>query len=329
MPNKLNKKLKEQAMLYALETLSEQDRRNFENILRTSSQLQEYLNELQSTLKLTGSSLKISFDETYLQGQRNLLRGRILQLEQEWNQNSTPGKILKSISNGARTLFTPRQPVWAVATYIVIAFLIGQFIPSGFYQKTNNQSTYSSSEIMDLIQGGGLTNVDLEPGDTGGKLEMALETKGSIDISGGFNDETIQQILYYMLLNDTNPGKRLRALKFLTKIPDLDNKKLVLISSVLTDPNSGIRLRALEQLSNFEPDKTITEACTKLLLEDENEAVRMGALAILGKAPTTEIIPVLRVVSLMDENPYIRDRASEILDEVNEQADAGKIEVKE
>ncbi len=314
-------------MLYALDSLSKSERETFEVVLKSTPALQQYLNEIQSTLELTETTLKVSFDESYLEGQRNLLRDRILQLEQERKQASLPTRILESARQGVEVLFTPRQPVWAVVTYIIIAFLIGLTLPSRLTETQHPTPAYSSREILNLIQGGDLTSVKLEPGENKEKLEMALETKGSIDISGDFKDETIQQILYYLILNDSNPGKRLRALKLLTNVPDLDNKKLVLVSTVLSDPNSGIRLKALEQLSNFKPDKTIMEGCAKLLLEDENEAIRMGALAILGKSPTSDIIPALRVVSLMDENPYIRDRASEILDEVNELTATEKIEI--
>jgi hypothetical protein len=327
MPRELSQSLKENAMLYALDSLSKGEREVFEAALKSTPALQKYLDEIQSTLQLTETSLKISLDESYLEGQRNLLRGRILQLERERKQASLPAKMLEKVHQGVETLFTPRQPVWAVVTYVMIAFLIGLVLPSRFTETQPQAPAYSSREILDLIQGGDLTSVKLEPGVNNDKLEMALETKGSIDISGDFKDETIQKILYYLILNDSNPGKRLRALKLLTNVPDLDNKKLVLVSTVLSDPNSGIRLKALEQLSNFKPDKTIMEACTKLLLEDENEAIRMGALAILGKSPTRDIIPALRVVSLMDENPYIRDRASEILDEVTELTETEKIEV--
>ena len=51
----------------------------------------------------------------------------------------------------------------------------------------------------------------------------------------------------------------------------------------------------------------------KVLLEDENEAVRLSAMDIMEMAPDVSMIPALQVVSVLDENDFIRDRAQELL----------------
>ena len=51
----------------------------------------------------------------------------------------------------------------------------------------------------------------------------------------------------------------------------------------------------------------------KVLLEDENEAVRLLAMDIMEMAPDVSMIPALQVVSVLDENDFIRDRAQELL----------------
>ena len=51
----------------------------------------------------------------------------------------------------------------------------------------------------------------------------------------------------------------------------------------------------------------------KVLLEDENEAVRLSAMDIMEMAPNVSMIPTLRVVSVLDENDFIRDRAQDLL----------------
>jgi HEAT repeat protein len=115
----------------------------------------------------------------------------------------------------------------------------------------------------------------------------------------------------------------------LESVPSHDNKKLVLISSVLSETNVGVRLKALEMLSRFETDKIIRDASLKILLEDENEAVRMGALSILANSPSADIVPALRVVSLMDQNEYIRARAVEVMDDISYLAEDEAFEVKQ
>jgi len=122
-------------------------------------------------------------------------------------------------------------------------------------------------------------------------------------------------------------GKRLQAVSLLKTVPAHDNKKLVLISSILSETNAGVRLRALDLLSQFETDKTIRDACLKILLEDQNEAVRMGALSILANSPSADIVPALRVVSLMDQNEYIRERAVEVMIDISYLAEDQALEV--
>ncbi|MBT5721383.1 MAG: hypothetical protein HOI72_04225, partial [Candidatus Marinimicrobia bacterium] len=53
--------------------------------------------------------------------------------------------------------------------------------------------------------------------------------------------------------------------------------------------------------------------CMKVLLEDENEAIRLSAMDIIEMVPNSSMIPALQVVSVLDENDFIRDRAQELL----------------
>ena len=102
---------------------------------------------------------------------------------------------------------------------------------------------------------------------------------------------------------------------------------MVLVSALLTDSNPGIRLKSIRLLSTYEPGKIIQDACMKVLLEDENEAVRLSAMDIMEMAPDVSMIPALQVVSVLDENDFIRDRAQELLrifssDETDSQVEA-------
>ena len=234
--------------------------------------------------------------------------------------------MLEKVSLAFETVLSPRQPIWAVVTYVVIAFIAGQFLSVTPVQDAATHNGFSSAEILGLIKEGALSNVQFEKSE-GDNIRLAVETKQNVDVSGGTNDEIIQHILYYLLLNDANPGKRLQAVSLLKTVPAHDNKKLVLISSILSETNAGVRLRALDLLSQFETDKTIRDACLKILLEDQNEAVRMGALSILANSPSADIVPALRVVSLMDQNEYIRERAVEVMTDISYLAEDQALEV--
>jgi len=321
MPD-ISNKIKEQATLYVMDVLSADERQAFENNLNSDESLKKYVLELQNTLSLTAESFDFKPSEEELQGQRNLLRARVNQLG---SQKSTV-PVMAKFRDVFERILSPRQPVWAVASYVVIAFVAGRFLLNPMQDVPTNNGL-SSAAILGLIQEGALSDVQIEKSEND-NIRLAVETKQNVDVSGGTNDETVQQILYYLLLNDANPGKRLKAVNLLEKVPEHDNKKLVLISSVLSESNAGVRLRALELLSKFETDKTIRDACLKILLEDENEAVRMGALSILANSPSADIVPALRVVSLMDKNEYIRERSAEVMSDISFLAEDELIEVK-
>jgi HEAT repeat protein len=140
-----------------------------------------------------------------------------------------------------------------------------------------------------------------------------VESRQDLELSGAANDELITNLLFYLLLHDQNPGKRLKAVKLLQDTQPAQETKMVLVSALLTDSNPGIRLKSIRMLSTYEPGKIIQDACMKVLLEDENEAVRLSAMDIMEMAPNVSMIPALRVVSVLDENDFIRDRAQDLL----------------
>ena len=320
--NDISNKLKEKAALYVLDAMDIKTRQSFKTLIDHDDHLKQYVLELNNTLALTLDSFEYKPSEEELQGQRNLLRARTLQLDN--SQSNDP--LFEKISHAFDSVLSPRQPVWAVVTYVVIAFIAGRFLSIPPQQDDSTNQDFSSTGILNLIQEDAFSNIQFEKSDND-NIRLALETKQNVDIAGGTNDEIIQQILYYLLLNDANPGKRLQAVRLIEAVPAQDSKKLVLISSVLSETNTGIRLRALDLLSQFETDKTIRDACLKILLEDQNEAVRMGALSILANSPSADIVPALRVVSLMDQNEYIRERAVEVMTDISYLAEDQALEV--
>ena len=152
-----------------------------------------------------------------------------------------------------------------------------------------------------------------ENGHRDGQIRFAVESRQDLELSGTANDELITNLLFYLLLHDQNPGKRLKAVKLLQNSQPAQETKMVLVSALLTDSNPGIRLKSIRLLSTYEPGKIIQDACMKVLMEDENEAVRLSAIDIMEMAPDVSMIPALQVVSILDDNDFIRDRAQELL----------------
>lgn len=319
----LTAKDRERATLYVLEALSVQEREAFESRLSNRPDLREYVTELESTLTLTSTISEEKPSEDMLQGQRNMLRGAIEHLESR--KSGLPrlvGKVTESLKSFTNVLLNPRQPALAVASYIVIAFLAGRFlVPSA--QPVNSTSqpveTASSMDIRKLLQSGVLSYADISLNQNEqSPVELSLHTNQEVSVSGTANDEEVQSLLGYLVLNDQNPGNRLKALDLLASVQPQQELKMVLVSSVLSDPNPGVRLRSIKLLKQFPRDELMINACQKVLLEDTNEAIRMAALDILAKQPTKNMLPILHVVSAMDENDYIRNKSRELLVQLND-----------
>lgn len=317
--------LKKNAYLFVSGELSEKDRLAFEKELETNEALREMLDEITSSLSLTKTAFTMQPTDVFLQSQRLILRNTLDSLEKE----KSPKIPAWSIRGIFAAFAGARQPVWAVAAYVTIAFFMGQlyFSPSSGGLAP---APSANPDIMELIQAGALQQVNIKERENGnGSIHLGLKTARDYEVSGNPEDDFMQQILLYLLLNDKNPGNRLKAVKYLKEVPRHDTMKMVLMSSIMSDSNPGVRLRSLKLLNEYDVDELLSDACLKVLLEDENEAVRMGALEILAKAPLAKIVPALQVVSIMDENEFIRSRAIDILETIEESQIGEKIELRQ
>ncbi len=321
MSKKVSPGQKGQAIAYVSGLLSDKELLEFEAELKGNDPLQNLINDYQTTLQLMQDAFNEVPTEEQLQGQRLLLQGRLKQLESERSTS-----VFGNVGARIKYFFTTPQPTWVVIAYVLAAVLISRFLPLPFADQSVRQ--HIALDLVDLLKTNELRDIKLAGKTNGnGHVYFAMETSKKYDIRGGINDPVIQQLLYYLLLNDENPGKRLKALKLLKEAaPQLD-ATAVLVSSLLTDENPGVRLRSIELLDGYNASEMIIDACIKTLLEDENEAVRQKALDIIARHPAERSLPVLRIVSAMDNNKYIRIRATQTYLRVKEAVNPQRIEV--
>jgi HEAT repeat protein len=79
-------------------------------------------------------------------------------------------------------------------------------------------------------------------------------------------------------------------------------------------------LKSIRLLGDFTlADTIIKQACMKALLDDKNNTIRMEALNILSKEPDDTLLPILQVVSQMDENEFVRSEAARLLQDIVEE----------
>jgi HEAT repeat protein len=143
-------------------------------------------------------------------------------------------------------------------------------------------------------------------------------------VKGSINDERIQKVLTYALVQEQNPGVRLRAINAIGDSqvkPDPEIKK-ALITTLKSDENAGVRREALSLLQKFPFDQETKEAFLYVLEHDKNAALRIAVIQSLSttkKAGDKEVMNVLKERVETDNNNFIRMKAKAVLQEVSEQ----------
>lgn len=310
MSDSINKHVRQQAALFVLGGLSQRDQIRFEQRIKTDPELKALIDELSSTLEISRVAGKKRPSPEFLQGQRNLLRHRITEHESRKKPARLAGSIFDSIATGSRRLLTARQPAWAIATYIMIAFIGGIIIT-----RSGSTGALETAEqfVHQKIETGNPVKISYIEDSS---VSFQVMDKPRIQLAGDTRDAEVRNMLYYSLLNDQNDGNRMKAINM---IEDFDQDMVtmdVLIHALLNEPNPGIRLKTIRALKKYEPNAVLVQACTKVLLNDINDAVRQEALGILSTWNESDIIPVLQVVSGMDENEHIRSESRRILHQI-------------
>ena len=158
-----------------------------------------------------------------------------------------------------------------------------------------------------------------------GDVELSFEAIRPVRLRGNLKDDSIRDILAEALVNEDNPGLRIKTVSAIAGIAEeaVDPKvKDALIFSVTHDPNPGVRKEAIKGLMKFPWDADIRDALLEVLSKDENQGLRVDAINALTEsrpqAATVdqEMLRILKQRVQSDPNNYIRLRAKAMLEEV-------------
>ncbi len=329
MRERLSERLRQQALFYVLNELPPEAKDSFEMSLQENVSLKEYVSALRQTLSETGELPFRKPSESFLKSQRNLLRGRIAAVSDGPSPRKFGRELATVPSRLAQLILAPRRPALAAITYTVIGLLIGRFFLTGPFDAgaLSRSSLAESTRILEAMELGSLTAEQVQFVENGtDKLLFHLKDDEAFTYAASPDDEFTRDLLGYITLNEPNPGKRLKSIKLASSLSADEKVKMILVSVLLEEENAGIRLRAIKSLSDYPDDPTIWKAAMKVLLEDENTAIRIEALSILARNPRETLIPVLQVVSRLDENPYIKDQAGIILSDLLETSQSDDLE---
>ena len=327
MPNNLTEKQKQQASLYICNALSIADKREFEKKIKSNLTLKTYVDELKNTIETTREFSTLKPSDEFLQGNRNLLKGRLQQLENE-KTNKSIVQLLDKAKNGITSIFKVRQPVWAVATYIVIGLIAGRLFLGPGGDKPLDLNGNGDMDINKIIDSGLLSDLNIDQSQLApSSVKFVSNVDNRFNISGNVDDQDVRKILYYLLLNDENKDNRLEAGRLIDRIAPNNETQMVLISSLLSESDSQVKLQSIKTLGNYQTTTEIVDACKRILLDERNSKIRLEALALLEDSKSSELIPLLEVVSKMDDDYSVRNKADKLLNDLQKPVSIESTEV--
>jgi hypothetical protein len=174
-----------------------------------------------------------------------------------------------------------------------------------------------------------ITNVHfVDQGGGTGEIEFTFDAVTPVRMRGSIDDPKIQKVLTHAMLNEENPGVRLKAVNAINRegVESQDVlTKSALIKAMEMDANAGVRKEALNALRRFPFDGDIKMALLHTLMSDANPGLRVAAINALDSARTSangvdsDILDVLKHKATTDDNNYIRVKARAVIEEAARQ----------
>ena len=306
--------LKEWIPLLVYDELDKDQAYILEQHLEICGECRDKLAELKQALSMAGQRPEIN-ERTLAEARRELRIRLAIAREnsrRSWFSGWQWGRLVPSL-----------QTAVAGAVCLVLGLAV-----SHFYYRDDQQQ---GSEITTVSQGTGggvrggrisIGNLRFIDGDASdGRVAFTYEAIEPMQYEGSVNDPRVQEVLSAALVEEQNPGVRLRAADVLTtdhlKRPDSAVKQ-ALVTALKMDENNGVRKQAMTALLNFPFDDDIRDALLFVLNNDPNPAMRIAAIDGIKteRYRDPEVLRVLEDKRRTDGNEYIRLRSNAIYEEV-------------
>jgi hypothetical protein len=221
-------------------------------------------------------------------------------------------------------------PVYAVAVIAFVMLVVGATTSFLFFGRPEKNAASIVSELNSKNKEDiAIDNIRFLSTDQGsGEVQFSFDFVKRYEMKGSLDDQSIQTVLAYALINSDNPGVRLKTVGMLetsTK-PDKEIEK-ALLKAAKSDDNAGVRRQALLSLKKLPFDNEIRDALLFVLQSDKNPGMRVSAINYLSEKETSSsttktigpnLLNVLRERSLSDQNKYVRLKAASMLKEITE-----------
>lgn len=318
----------EQAHLYLMDELNENERAGLENVMMENDGLRNEFDSIKQIYETITGNKPEEADEKLLVSARNSLM-RTIWTEAE--KASVKDRILEWLKN----IFVANYKfALGGAGMLVVGVFIGyMFFSTGIAQQP--LITTSHSIDVDKVESGvesgdvKISNIRIPTTLTGkGQIEVSFDAIKPISYKGTADDPFIQRLLASALVTEKNPGLRLRTVNTLSsqlesEKSNVDPKvKNALITALKVDDNPAVRREALNALIRFPFDDDIRDAYLFVLSNDRNSGMRVAAINALaqlkveGNSLDEKILNVLNRKAENDESDFIRLRAASLVQEV-------------
>jgi hypothetical protein len=296
---------------YPYGELTASERGILEEHLQTCKQCRSDLESIQQLHALLEKVPPVEVEDAVLSEARMQLR--VALNREEWKP-----RLLEKVRS---TLFLPLVYRPAVAGAALMLFVLGFFAarvagPAGFV---------GSGDGFALSEGAHITNVQFVRGSgVSSDIELVFDTVKPVRLRGTVDDPTIRRVLAYALMNEENPGIRLRTAGVVGGLPGGPAEpevKAALLFALRCDPNDGVRKEALKAILRFPPDKETRDALLQVLLHDKNAGMRVAAVSALDTMRTRGLKPDQRMQEMLrdcmehDNNLFVRVKSRTLLEE--------------
>lgn len=305
--------------------MNDDERQTLDRHLKTCENCRKEFEELKKFHALVSSQSVLEPTDDLLQEARQELR---VALRFERSRSS----VWSSLRERFSFLVAPQ---FRVALGGLAVFAVGMFIgyvafaPS--FSNELSEAVPSLERVSSMRGETHIANVQFVSSDVQtGEVAFSFEAVTPIHMKGSLNDHAIQKVLAQALVNEQNPGARLRAVSTMASqvesSKELDKDvKSAFIQVMKSDANPAVRKEALKTLQKFPMDGKIKEAFLYVLQHDTNPAMRIGIINSIEQSLTLngkidqDILSAIKEKMQSDQNNYIRIRARNVYEEVKQQ----------
>lgn len=191
-------------------------------------------------------------------------------------------------------------------------------------EETFNKAFVDYAFKSDNIEIGKLLKNNKIEANEDGMVNVNFELRRELSLKGGLDDPTIQKMLMYSAVHDSDPERRAHAIKLLSHLPVSKASSKYFAETfgavLLRDTTLSNRELALDVLKDFQPSDKVLEVFKTAALNDPSPEIRAESIKYLGKCNKEEsnIKQVLAAVFVRDSSQTVKRVAKEALGSLNE-----------